>query len=117
MWTDVNKEWSVLCANMIEGSITLAETERVFRMFTTTDGHHRFGEIRDELRKIAGNGHKNWVDERITQFKCFTEIKHHVEAANLILQLKELYRMSGGFEDIEKIFGLVSLFIQASIII
>ena len=109
LWRDVKKEWDVLCEKMIGGSITLAETERVFRMFTYTDGSHNFGEISDELSKIAGSRDKSWVEDRVTQFKCFTEIKHHVEAAHVMLQLKEVYQMSGGFDDIEKIFNLVSM--------
>ena len=109
LWTDVKKEWYMLCEKMIEGSITLAETERIFRIFTNTDGSHNFGKISDELSKIAGSRDKSWVEDRITQFKCFTEIKQRVEAAHTMLQLKEVYQMSGGFDDIKKVFNQVSM--------
>ena len=51
------------------------------------------------------------MEERITQFKCFTEIKQYVEAADVMLQFKQVYQMSVGFEDIDKIFNQVSILV------
>lgn len=109
LWRDVKKEWDMLCEKMIGGLITLTETERIFRMFTDTDGSHNFGEISDELSKIADSRDKSWVEDRITQFKLYTEIRQHVEAAHVMLQLKEVYQMSRGFKYIEQIFNPVSI--------
>ena len=108
LWKDVWKEWETLCTTMVEGTISLADIDKVFRLYKSQEGTYKFSEIGTELEHIAGNGPKEWVEERITQFRCWTEIKQLVDAADVMLKLKRANDMSGKFEDIEKIFSLVS---------
>ena len=93
---------------MIDGTISLAETEKVFRMFQADGGSYRYPEISEELRKLGDGGPGKWVDERIEQFNCFIAIKEHIKAASMLLRVREAYGIEGDFGDIEKIRSLVS---------
>ena len=108
VWSEVSKEWKSLCCKMIDGTISLAETEKVFRMFRADGGSYRYPEISEELRKLGDGGPGKWVDERIEQFNCFIAIKEHIKAASMLLRVREAYSIEGDFGDIEKIRSLVS---------
>ncbi|KAL8581505.1 hypothetical protein ACOMHN_042898 [Nucella lapillus] len=106
VWSDVIREWHCLCKKMTTGTITLAETERVFSMFRDQDGY-KYGEIQKELSKLSTlKDSGQWVDKRIEQFRCFTTIEKHVQAATVLLNVKEAVGVVGDFKDIEKICSL-----------
>ena len=114
VWSEVSKEWKSLCSKMIDGTISLADTEKVFSMFRADGDSYRFKEIWEELHKLGGSGSEEWVDKRIEQFTCFTTIRKHVEAASVLLQVKEAYDIKGDFGDIERICSLVSVHLHSS---
>ena len=111
VWSDVSKEWQSLCTQMTEGTISLAETERVFGMFCTGDGSYRYPEIQRELLRLSTSSSDDWVANRIKQFSCYTSIKKYVKAATMLLNVKKAYNIEGDFGDIKKICSLVSYFL------
>lgn len=108
LWKDVNKEWDVLCAKLTDGSIAIFEAEKLFQLFFTEEGHYNYPEIVGELRKVAGDGANEWVNERISQFSCYADIKKHVTAAAVLIEVRETYNIGGNFGDIDTICSLVS---------
>ncbi|KAK7494871.1 hypothetical protein BaRGS_00013998, partial [Batillaria attramentaria] len=106
LWSEVNKEWKVLCTRMRDGTISLQSAEIVFRIFRSEGGGYKFAEIDSELQKMCGGSSTDWVDERIRQFKCYTDIKKHVKAARAVLQVRDAYDIKGNFKNIEKICSL-----------
>ena len=109
VWNEANREWQSLCIQMIDGSISLAETESVFSMFRAEGGSYRYDDIRLELPKLDTSGSDQWVSDRIQQFSCFTDIKKYVKAAAMLLKVKSAYNIEGDFGDIEKVYSLVSI--------
>ena len=107
----MSKEWQSLCSQMTEGTITLADTERVFGMFRAGEGAYRYSEIRQELLKLSISSSNDWVTKRIEQFSCYTSIKKYVEAATMLLSFKKAYNIEGDFGDMRKICSLVSSFV------
>ncbi|XP_076466869.1 E3 ubiquitin-protein ligase rnf213-alpha-like [Babylonia areolata] len=107
VWSDVNTEWQTLCQKMTEGTITLADTQRVFSMFRRDNGSYRYDELRQELHKLSThNDPGRWVDERIEQFTCFTAIKDYVSAASVLLNVRAALNVDGDFENIRNICRL-----------
>ncbi|XP_076466247.1 E3 ubiquitin-protein ligase rnf213-alpha-like [Babylonia areolata] len=107
VWSDVNTEWQTLCQKMTEGTITLAETQRVFSMFRRDNGNYRYDELMQELHKLSTHSDPSrWVDERIEQFTCFTAIKDYVSAASMLLKVRAALKVDGDFENIRNICRL-----------
>ncbi|KAK7478896.1 hypothetical protein BaRGS_00029877, partial [Batillaria attramentaria] len=106
VWSDVSQEWKAFCKKMVDGSISIQDTEKVFGMFLSETGDYRWHEVREELERIAGDGPKQWVDDRISQFKCYSDVQKHVEAATVLLKVKDTYNIAGTYDDIQKICGL-----------
>ncbi|KAK7488216.1 hypothetical protein BaRGS_00020523, partial [Batillaria attramentaria] len=104
LWDTVNKEWKKRCKQMIDGSISLAETEKMFNMFRPEGVDcYIYADIEKELKKMAEEGPFDWVEDRIRQFHCYTDIKNYVDAAGALLQVRDTYKITGDFQEIEKI--------------
>nr|KAG5700588.1 hypothetical protein BaRGS_015384 [Batillaria attramentaria] len=104
LWDTVNKEWKKRCKQMIDGSISLAETEKMFNMFRPEGVDcYIYADIEKELKKMAEEGPFDWVEDRIRQFHCYTDIKNYVDAAGALIKVRNTYKIAGDFQEIEKI--------------
>ncbi|KAL8623379.1 hypothetical protein ACOMHN_065913 [Nucella lapillus] len=106
LWDAATQEWRALCQKMEDGSITLASTERLFRIYRGDEGCYNFTEIESDLCRMSTGFSTSWVDDRIDQFRCYRDIQKHVAAANTLLEMKRAYDIGGNFSDIEKICSL-----------
>lgn len=108
VWSAVIKEWDLLCTELIHGSITLQKIKEVFHTFYSDGCDYRYPNLKKELEDFVAGDNKQWVEERIMQFQCYTKIEQHVQAAKTLLDFKDALNIPERFDDMEKICKLVS---------
>jgi hypothetical protein len=103
LWRDVCQHWERLCAELKDGSIALSSMKDIFSMFSKSRGMYNHAEIQKELKKIEGSDDQEWVEQRMEEFFSYNEVKQYMEAAGLILKLREANGMTEGFDEILQI--------------
>ncbi|XP_070188878.1 E3 ubiquitin-protein ligase rnf213-alpha-like [Littorina saxatilis] len=107
LWKNVLEQWQTLSQKMIDGSVLITTLEKVLDPFASEEGSYNLIEVKNELSKmVAGNCSSEWVQERIDQFSCYMDMKKYVDAATVLLKVKDAFSVPGKFEDIKKICNL-----------
>lgn len=106
VWKSVKTTWLSLCAQIADGSATFQFVQKHVSMFQRDNE-----KIKREFRLMCADGESTaWIKERVVQLNCYEVLQGCQKAADIILDIKDVYDISGDFAPVEAVKLLVGVY-------
>ncbi|XP_071112725.1 E3 ubiquitin-protein ligase rnf213-alpha-like isoform X2 [Haliotis cracherodii] len=93
VWKSVKTTWLSLCDQIADGSATFQFVQKHVSMFQRDNE-----KIKREFRLMCADGDSTaWIKERVVQLNCYEVLQGCQKAADIILDIKDVYDISGDF--------------------
>lgn len=102
VWKPSYDFWKSMCSRLKNGQILFSELKKYF----DTRNEDALREIFDQIR--TKDDENEWVEQRLHQFKKYTNIRSCSVGARAILNVVKTYELVGDFSQIAEIDKLVS---------
>ncbi|XP_078674105.1 E3 ubiquitin-protein ligase rnf213-alpha-like isoform X2 [Branchiostoma floridae x Branchiostoma belcheri] len=96
VWTPAYQKWLELRQNVKDGKITLQDVDETFGQFK-----NEYRKLENELKMLAKNPREGWVKERVLQIEQYHQLNKHLDAADVVKDVKEKYNLKGDFKGVE----------------
>lgn len=108
VWTPVFTRWKTFCQEIDSGNITFDRIDRHFDTF-----HRQYDLIEQELQ-MASSNHK-LVKDRVVQIQQYHRLSEFTHGAEIMLKLRDSFKLQGDFKLVQDLSHLVSFNIDAII--
>ncbi|XP_066291012.1 E3 ubiquitin-protein ligase RNF213-like isoform X3 [Branchiostoma lanceolatum] len=96
VWKPAYQKWLELRQNLKDGNITLDEVDETFGQFK-----NEYRKLENELKMLAKNPREGWIKERVLQIQQYHKLNEHLDAADVVKDVKEKYNLKGDFKGVE----------------
>ncbi|KAI8515033.1 hypothetical protein Bbelb_076240 [Branchiostoma belcheri] len=96
VWTPAYQKWLELRQNVKDGKITLQDVDETFGQFK-----NEYRKLEYELKMLAKNPREGWVRDRVLQIEQYHQLNKHLDAADVVKDVKEKYNLKGDFKGVE----------------
>ncbi|CAH1273731.1 RNF213 [Branchiostoma lanceolatum] len=96
VWKPAYQKWLELRQNLKDGNITLDEVDETFGQFK-----NEYRKLENELKMLARNPREGWMKDRVLQIQQYHKLNEHLDAADVVKDVKEKYNLKGDFKGVE----------------
>ncbi|XP_078611724.1 E3 ubiquitin-protein ligase RNF213-like isoform X2 [Branchiostoma floridae x Branchiostoma japonicum] len=94
VWKPAYQKWLELRQSVKDGNIKLQEVDETFGEFKNKN-------LENEMKMLAKNPREGWIKERVLQIQQYHQLNKHLDAADVVKDVKEKYDLKGDFKGVE----------------
>lgn len=110
VWNTVKSTWLSLCTQFANGSATFRLVQKHVLMFDRDSK-----KIKREFKLMCADVQSTaWIEERVMQLNSYEVLQDCQKAADIILDIKDIYDISGNFAPVQAVKLLVGIILLHS---
>eukprot|EP00058_Branchiostoma_floridae_P013669 XP_002599157.1 hypothetical protein BRAFLDRAFT_68766 [Branchiostoma floridae] len=94
VWKPAYQKWLELRQSVKDGNIKLQEVDETFGQFKNKN-------LENEMKMLAKNPREGWIKDRVLQIQQYHQLNKHLDAADVVKDVKEKYDLKGDFKGVE----------------